>query len=323
MKHYAFIDYATQIYLWVVGALALFFHNNSVPHWPWLLAGHALASTLLHLMIQRHASHPSGRVLDFIRHYYPIPLYIGLFRETGALNQMFTSGYLDPTLIRFETKCFGFQPSLEFMQAWPYLLVSELFYAAYFSYYLMIAGVGLVLFLRNRAQFFHFVSLVSFIFYICYLVYIFTPVMGPRIFYRALADYQLPADVEPAMVPDFPAAIQAGLLYQLMAFIYWIFEAPGAAFPSSHVAVAFCTVYFSWLYLPRIRWLHLAVALLLCVSTVYCRYHYVVDVVAGVLTAALLLPVGNWLFSRFESSRSNMGKVNSASLKTPLDSVPP
>ena len=39
--------------------------------------------------------------------------------------------------------------------------------------------------------------------------------------------------------------------------------------------------------------------LLLCLSTVYCRYHYLVDVLAGLLTAAALVPLGNWLYFKF------------------------
>jgi len=39
---------------------------------------------------------------------------------------------------------------------------------------------------------------------------------------------------------------------------------------------------------------------LLCVSTVYCRYHYVVDVFAGVLTALVLVPLGNKLYFKFK-----------------------
>jgi membrane-associated phospholipid phosphatase len=34
-------------------------------------------------------------------------------------------------------------------------------------------------------------------------------------------------------------------------------------------------------------------------ATVYCRYHYVADVIAGALAAALLIPLGNWLHGRF------------------------
>ena len=84
-----------------------------------------------------------------------------------------------------------------------------------------------------------------------------------------------------------------------MKWIYRTFEAPGAAFPSSHVAVALCTVSFSFRYLRPIRYAHLVVAVLLCVSTVYCRYHYVVDVLAGLVTAAVVVPTGNWLYFRF------------------------
>jgi membrane-associated phospholipid phosphatase len=184
------------------------------------------------------------------------------------------------------------------MEALPYRLVSEVFYLAYFSYYVMIAGVGLALYLRNPTQFYHYISVTSFVFYACYLVYIFLPVVGPPIYYLDLVDFRLPADAMPAVVPEFPAAVRNGWFYRIMEVIYEHCESPGAAFPSSHVAIALVTVYFSFLYLPRIRWPHLIMAVLLCISTVYCRYHFVVDVAAGVLTVALLLPLGNWLYAR-------------------------
>ena len=244
-----------------------------------------------------------NRLLDFFRHFYPVILYIGFYRETGELNHLFTADYLDPVFIRLDERIFGAQPSLVFMQRLPHWLVSELFYLAYFSYYVMIAGVGLALFFRDRRQFSHYLSVVSFVFYVCYLVYIFTPVMGPRIFHRVINGYTLPPEVQPGAIPEFPAAVQAGPFFQLMAWIYDTFEAPGAAFPSSHVAVAITTVWFSFLYLRRIRFVHLAMAVLLCLSTVYCRYHYAVDVAAGIVTAAVLLPLGNWLYVRFGKPR--------------------
>lgn len=84
--------------------------------------------------------------------------------------------------------------------------------------------------------------------------------------------------------------LQAGVFFQIMKWIYREFGSPGSAFPSSHVAVALCTVFFSFRYLRRIRYAHLGVAVLLCLSTVYCRYHYVVDVLAGLVTAAVVIP---------------------------------
>lgn len=302
LKHYRFIDYATQIHILIVGLLILFFHNETVQGWRWLLAAHALGLLLVHGLIRGAAARPGWRLLDFLRHYYPVLLYTAFYRETGALNRMFVPDYLDAHFIWLEEQWFGFQPCLAFMDALPYLAVSEVFYASYFSYYIMIGGVGLALYLRNPRQFFHYVSVVSFVFYLCYLTYICLPVMGPRAFFRELDGFRLPEAIQAyAGVPTYPDAIKVGWFYQLMAWIYRNFEGPGAAFPSSHVAIAIVTVWFSFLYLRRIRYPHLVVAALLCASTVYCRYHYVVDVVAGVLTAVLLVPLGNALYRRFDS----------------------
>jgi membrane-associated phospholipid phosphatase len=300
MKRYTFVDYATQTYLLLVGLLILFFHNERTPHWPWLLGAHALVLILIHVMIQIHARRQPRGFFDFLRCFYPIFLFTGFYRETGELHHVFFPEFLDPVLIRFEARLFGFQPSLTFMDQLPYLLVSELLYAAYFSYYIMIVGVGLALFLRNRRQFHHYVSVVSFVFYVCYFSYIILPVMGPRAFYPNDAGYLLPQDVTPALLPEYPEAVQVGPFFQIMAFIYRYFEAPGAAFPSSHVAVALCTVWFSYRYLRRIRHAHLADVILLCIATVYCRYHYVIDVFAGIATAAVLVPLGSWLYFRLD-----------------------
>lgn len=296
MRRYTFIDYATQGYLVLVGLLVLLFHGNHVRLWPLLVGLHAIGVCLVHLVVQVDGRQKGGRCVNLLRHFYPVLLYTGFYRETGELNQMFVSGYLDPFFIRLEERLFGVQPSLAAMTWLPFSWASELFYAAYFSYYVMILGVGFALFIRSREQFAHYISVVSFVFYICYLIYIFTPVMGPRVFLRETLAYRLPDDVQLAVVPPYPEAVRAGPFYQIMALIYRIFEAPGAAFPSSHVAVALCTVWFSFLYLRRIRHLHLVVAVLLCLATVYCRYHYVVDVVAGVLTAVVLVPLGHWSY---------------------------
>jgi len=301
-RHYTFIDYATQGYMALVGLIILCLHGRSIPFWPLLLAAHVIVIVLVHLLIRLHAARPSSRVLDLIRHFYPMLLYTGFYRETGELNHVLVAGFLDSFFIRVEARIFGLQPSLAFMDALPYPAVSEIFYAAYFSYYLMVAGVGLALFYRNREQFFHYLSVISFLFYVCFLIYIFVPVEGPRIFFHGLAGYKFPADLQLSVAPAFPAAVRAGPFCQIMAWIYHTFEAPGAAFPSSHVAVAIGTVCFSFRYLRSIRWPHLVVVVLLCLATIYCRYHYAVDAAAGALTAAVLVPLGNRLYFKFRNA---------------------
>jgi membrane-associated phospholipid phosphatase len=299
LERYTFVDYATQGYAALVFVLVLLFHNATVPSWPWILAAHVAILATVHTLICLHHRAPGLAPTSFLRHFYPVLLYTWFFSETGWLNRMFFSEYMDPLVIRLDQALFGAQPSTTFMASLPYLAVSEMFYASYFSYYLMIAGVGLALYLRDRHQFFHYVSIVSFVFYICYTIYIILPIIGPRVFFHEIAGYSLPPEVQQLASTDrYPEAVQSGLFFKLMAFIYRLFEAPGAALPSSHVAIAITTVFFSFKYLRRIRFVHLTVAVLLCLSTIYCRYHYVVDVVAGIATAALLVPLANWLYAK-------------------------
>lgn len=301
MKHYRLVDWATQGYLVVVALLTLLFRNETVPLWGALTLGHVGCVIGIHFLIRAGAARPKHKVIGFFRAFYPMMLYTAFYRETEYLNRMFVAGYLDPWFIGFEERIFGSQPSVTFMNAFPQRLVGELFYAAYFSYYLMIVGVGLALYFRDRRQFAHYLTVVSILFYVCYLTYVILPVCGPRLFFEDFPSIPVAAEFRHiGLAHPMPESVAGGAFASIILLIYRHLESAGAAFPSSHVAVAVCTAWFSFLYLPRIRWWHALMTFLLCVSTVYCRYHYVIDVVAGILTALAIVPLANWLHRRIE-----------------------
>jgi len=294
---YHFVDYVTQFYAAMIGFFIILFHNDALPHWRWLVAAHVMCVAGIHGLIRIHAAAPRNRVLDFLRYFYPILLYTGFYRETSVLNHAFIGHYFDSAFMRVEEWIFGFQPSVSFMARLPHLPISELFYVSYFSYYVMIGGVGLALYFQGRERFFHFVTVTSVIFYACYLTYIFMPVLGPHVFREAVPCFPGQSQI-PCFPLAYPEAIQSGPFFQIMKFIYVYFESVGAAFPSSHVAIATCTLYFSWRYIPCIRYVHLVAVILLSLSTVYCRYHYAIDVPAGILTTAILLPITNHIYQK-------------------------
>jgi len=225
-------------------------------------------------------------------------LYAFLYRESEQLNLMFVDKYLDPAFIALEELIFGFQPAIVFMNVFPHPLVSEFFYMSYFSYYVMIAGVGLALYFRRREEFWHYLAVLSFVFYGCFLAFIFLPVAGPPAFFMEIPKY-LNQQQLPYYPLEFPASVASGPFFKLMGILYSAFETGGGAFPSSHVAAALCVLFFSWRYLPRGRYLILAATLALSFATVYCRYHYAVDVFAGAATAGVLVPLGEWLYRRY------------------------
>jgi membrane-associated phospholipid phosphatase len=54
----------------------------------------------------------------------------------------------------------------------------------------------------------------------------------------------------------------------------------------------------AWRRLRWLFWVLLPVATLLVLSTVYCRYHYAVDVLAGIALAFATVPLGDRLYAR-------------------------
>jgi membrane-associated phospholipid phosphatase len=297
-RNYRFVDYATQTYLLMVGVLVLFFHNGRVPHFQLTLLAHGVGILSIHAFVVGSKRWPDNRFFSFFRHFYPLMLYAFLYRESEQLNLMFVDRYLDTAFIALEEQIFGFQPAIVLMKIFPHPLVSEFFYMSYFSYYVMIAGVGLALYFRRREEFWHYLAVLSFVFYGCFLAFIFLPVAGPPAFFM-----EIPRFLDQQRLPyyplEFPPGVSSGPFFNLMAILYSAFETGGGAFPSSHVAAAICFLSFVWRYLPRIRFLVLTGTIALSFATVYCRYHYAVDVFAAAATAGVLIPLGEWLYRRY------------------------
>jgi membrane-associated phospholipid phosphatase len=69
-------------------------------------------------------------------------------------------------------------------------------------------------------------------------------------------------------------------------------------FPSMHVAFSFLVWLYAYRHSRRLFWVLSPLVLSLWVSTVYLRYHYLVDCVAGFVLVPLCLYLGDYLFQR-------------------------
>jgi membrane-associated phospholipid phosphatase len=83
-------------------------------------------------------------------------------------------------------------------------------------------------------------------------------------------------------------------------------------FPSGHTMVTAAVLLVALRRARRVFWALLPVASVLVFSTVYCRYHYVVDVLAGLLLALLSVPLGDRLYDRLASWASEAQAVRDA-----------
>jgi membrane-associated phospholipid phosphatase len=225
----------------------------------------------------RGSRHFALRLLGEI--YLPLifPLFYAEMEYLGVIYFPFENS-LDPALIRLEEWIFGFQPSLEWSRAWPWPWFHELMEFAYFTYYFLAAAY---VWLLMRAPGLEteprwdalrdFVRDLSVTMLICYTFYTLFPAWGPKYFRLGFID------------------VGGGPFTAIMRHIHENGAILGAAFPSSHVAASLVPWWHTWQRFPRHRWWMTTLFVLLCMSTVYNRYHYVVDVFAGLLLGSLVM----------------------------------
>jgi len=221
----------------------------------------------------------SNPVLKFIRAWYPVLLLVYLYSESGLINNLLFHVPLDPMYIALERLIFRCEPAMIFPVKFNHPFLVEYFHFSYFTYYFYLPVIGGVFYFRGKLFFEEFLFAISLTLLSCYLLFIFFPAIGPIPLRRGL---------------------YCGFFTSLMDLIYR-FDAPGGAFPSSHVAVVVvCMV----MVLRKERILGLILVPFvasLIMATVYCRYHYAVDAAAGIIYAVLMILLCDFLYRRTAS----------------------
>ncbi len=276
------LDRWAVVYLAVSGVWPLL--NPSVcahPVWRFVLhVGLAVLIWFLPPMLRR-SRHTVLKVAGEIYLPFLFPFFYTEMEFLGIVFHGFHDSF-DPWLIGLEAWVFGSQPSLDWSRAWPWPWFHELMEFAYFTYYFYAPGVLLLIARRvpdghrwtaTRA----FIRDLSATMLLCYALYTFFPAWGPKFFRTG------------------PIPVEGWIFTDIMHVIHANGALLGAAFPSSHVAGSMMGWWHVWKLFPRLRMPVTVLWVLLCMSTVYCRYHYVVDVVGGLMLGTLVL----WLGHRF------------------------
>ena len=89
--------------------------------------------------------------------------------------------------------------------------------------------------------------------------------------------------------------LDGGPFTAMMSFIEHYGRVRGAAFPSAHVAGATAALWGAWRFRRWLFWAMLPLFMVMCVSTIWGRYHYVADVFGGMMTGTLGYLIGDWI----------------------------
>jgi len=217
------------------------------------------------------------RVSGVVADWYALALMPFLYLEVATVNAAVYGGrYFDNWIQGWELGLFGGQPSRDLAMACSSRVVSEVLHFCYLSYYLIIFGPPLYLYLRHRIadhQKVVFALMLAFLGH--YLVFIFFPVQGPRYLF-------------PPPVGD----LSQGIMYRLAHAVLEAGSSRGAAFPSSHVGVAVVQTAMAFLVWRRAAPVLVVATAGLGVGAVYGGFHYAIDAVCGLLLGLILFAVG-------------------------------
>ena len=169
---------------------------------------------------------------------------------------------------------------------WPPL--TDALYIAYATYYFFPVILGVVLWRKSPALARQFIFCLSLTFYISYAGYFAVPAKGPRVFLAGRQSVTL--EVTP---------ISRAISQKLNELEH----TKDDAFPSGHTMVTVFCLIAAQRHARRLFWGWLPVASMLVASTIYCRFHYVVDVLAGLSLAFLSVPIGEKLYERLRPGK--------------------
>jgi membrane-associated phospholipid phosphatase len=267
-------------YLLISGCALLFPHRPGA--WLTLILLHLVGVVLLMQPSPVRAAYrrlvgSQPRVAGVLADWYALALMPFLYLEVATVNAAIYGGrYFDGWIQVWELRLFGGQPSRDLAAACSSGVVSEVLHFFYLSYYLIIFGPPIYLYLRRRIvdhQKVVFALMLAFLGH--YLVFIFFPVQGPRYLF-----------------PPPGGELSQGIMYRLAHAVLEAGSSRGAAFPSSHVGVAVVQTAMAFLVWRRAAPALVVATVGLGVGAVYGGFHYAIDTVSGLLLGLILFSVG-------------------------------
>lgn len=226
----------------------------------------------------------NSEVLRLLRYGYILLTLPFLYWYTGPLIHLVFQQEFDALVIQAERFMFGELPNLR-VQHYVNPSLTEVMQIAYATYWLTIPLGAIIFYWKRQFDLLeHLLHGIMVVFIASFALFILFPVAGPRFY---LTD-QIQASYDSLYVGQFLRTFVSTVAFR------------GGAFPSLHVAVAVFILVFMEKFRPKTAlFLFLPLVTALSLSTIYGQYHYVLDVLAGLV---LGLGVGLWTVERVKQS---------------------
>jgi membrane-associated phospholipid phosphatase len=259
-----------------------FFYARVPNNWQLLLGLFALV-LLAWFVSEARQRWQEHTVIRFICDFSPVFFVITIYEILGGIIPYLRPD-VDRILITVDYALFGVYPTVwleQFFTPW----FTDLLALAYCSYYFIPLSLLVTLYFWGTEEEFSRTSSIFVLgYFLSYAGYILMPAVGPRFTLAAL--HQVP--------------LQGGNILNTVVNTLNTLEGNlRDCFPSGHTQMVLIALWLAYLYKRSLFWIYLPVSILLIFSTVYLRYHYVIDVAAGFAFAGMSVPLGMWVWDQW------------------------
>jgi membrane-associated phospholipid phosphatase len=214
------------------------------------------------------------KFLAFVHDWHPLLYLFLVFGGFAYLLPCLNKEILDYLFIKMDRRMFGVDPTV-WLEQFQTPLLTDFMHIAYAFYFLMPAVLLITLHIkgkRSKNREAIFVMLAGA--YICYIGYFIFPAIGPRFTLDWLQK----------------KPIDGSAITHLIRRTIEILEPNNRdVFPSAHIALSMAMTHLAWRFCKGLFPLFLITTILTFLTTVYCRYHYVIDLFAGVAFGVLII----------------------------------
>lgn len=227
-------------------------------------------------------------VVTMIRRFYMVPVIYLMYEQVHAFVRIVHPKDYDHLLIAADRAMFGTDPTVWLAQfATPAL--TEYLQICYFMFYVLpIMHAVELAWSEQSERFDEFIRGITYCYAISYLLYFVMPAIGPRFTvhdFRA-TDAELPGLWLTPILREI--VNQGGGVIGAVTDPTTVVNRD--CMPSGHTMLTLVNILLAIRFRSRLRWIFVVIGGSLIVATVYMRYHYVIDVLAGALLAVIVLP---------------------------------
>ena len=260
---------------------------DRLPQAPWLLAAHAAAVAIVIWEVK--FPNPTSW---FFRNWYPLPYVASCYKEMALLVPAVRRSDLDQWLASVDHAFWHAHPTvwLERLQTPVFTEFLQLIYT------LFVPAVLLIPFLLWKKGRYHEFQYLAFLIALGYLAsyvgYVLVPARGPRFLLRPFQHVPLQG---------------LWLFHWMQGTLDRLESAQYDCFPSGHTELTILAWWASRMVSNRLFQVYFAYTLCIIFATVYLRYHYTVDLLAGAVLAFLLIRLAPVLYRRLSKGSVTLG----------------